>query len=80
MSLRGRLLVRKVNMAWKRLKVAYMRKGWSLRKLKRALNAKKVRVRTIDVGRPKRHYIHVFYTKGGRLVATTYGIFKRKRR
>jgi len=67
-------------MAWQRLKVSYIRKGWSLEKLKRALEAGKVRVRTIDVGRPKRHYIHVFYTKGGKLVATTYGIFKRKRK
>lgn len=67
-------------MAWKRLKVAYMRKGWNLKKLKKALQKGKVRVRTVDVGRPKRHYIHVFYTRGGKLVATTYGIFKRKKK
>ena len=66
-------------MAWKRLRVTYLRKGWNLKKLKRALNIGKVRVRTIDVGIPKRHYIHVFYTKGGKLLATTYGKFKRKR-
>lgn len=57
-----------------------MRKGWNLSKLKRALNKGKIRVRTIDVGRKKHHYIHVFYKPSGKLVATTYGIFKRKRR
>jgi hypothetical protein len=67
-------------MAWKRLKVSYLRKGWNLSKLKKALDAKKIRVRTLDVGRKKHHYIHVFYTPAGRLVATTYGIFKRKKR
>jgi len=67
-------------MAWQRLKVSYLRKGWSLKKLKKALEAGKIKVRTIDVGRPKHHYIHVFYTKGGKLVATTYGIFKRKKK
>jgi hypothetical protein len=66
-------------MAWKRLKVAYIRKGWTLRKLKNGVNKGTVRVRTIDVGRPKRHYIHVFY-KGNKLLATTFGIFKRKRK
>jgi hypothetical protein len=64
-------------MAWKRLKIAYMRKGWSMPKIKRALKQGKVRIRTIDVGRPGRHYIHVVYTKGGKLVATTFGKFKR---
>ena len=67
-------------MAWQRLKVTYLRKGWSLKRLKKALEAGRIRVRTIDVGRPKRHYVHVFYTKGGKLVATTYGVFKRKKR
>jgi hypothetical protein len=67
-------------MAWQRLKVSYLRKGWSLKKLKKALEAGKVRVRTLDVGRPRHHYIHVFYTKAGKLVATTYGVFKRKKK
>jgi len=67
-------------MPWKRLKVTYMRKGWNLKKLKKALEEGKVRVRTIDVGRPKRHYIHVFYTKGGRLIATTFGKFVKKKK
>lgn len=66
-------------MGWRRIKVSYMRKGWSLAKLKKALRKGKVRVRTIDVGRPKRHYIHVFYTGKGNLVASTYGKFKRKK-
>jgi hypothetical protein len=65
-------------MAWKRLKITYMRKGWNPAKIKKALKLKKIRVRTIDVGRPKRHYIHVFY-KGNKLIATTFGKFKRKK-
>ena len=67
-------------MPWKRLKVTYMRKGWNLKKLKKAIEEGKVRVRTIDVGRPKRHYIHVFYTKSGRLIATTFGKFVKKKK
>jgi len=67
-------------MAWQRLKVSYLRKGWSLKKLEKALKAGKIRVRTLDVGRPGHHYVHVFYTKGGKLVASTYGIFKRKKK
>jgi len=64
---------------WQRLKISYLRKGWNLTRLKKALEVGRVRVRTIDVGRPKHHYIHVFYTKGGKLVASTFGKFKRKR-
>jgi hypothetical protein len=67
-------------MAWKRIRVSYMRKGWNLKKLEKALKKGTVRVRTIDVGRPKHHYIHVYYTRGGKLVATTYGKFVRKKR
>jgi hypothetical protein len=68
------------NMPWKRQKVSYMRKGWNLEKLKKAVKKGTVRVRTIDVGRPKHHYIHVFYTKTGKLVASTYGKFKKKKK
>jgi len=68
------------DVAWQRLKVSYLRKGWSLSRLKKALEAGRIRVRTIDVGRPGHHYIHVFYTPAGRLVVTTYGIFKRKKK
>jgi len=68
------------DVAWQRLKVTYLRKGWNLSKLKKALDAKEIRVRTIDVGRKKHHYIHVFYNPSGKLIATTYGIFKRKGR
>jgi len=65
-------------MAWERLKVSYLRKGWNLSKLKKEIEMGKIKVRTLDVGRPKRHYVHLFYTKGGKLVASTYGVFKRK--
>jgi hypothetical protein len=67
-------------MAWVREKVSYMRKGWSLGKLKNAVKRKTVEVKTLDVGRPKHHYIHVFYTKTGKLVASTYGKFKKKKK
>jgi len=64
-------------MGWKRLKVVYFRNGWNLKKLKKALSNGRVRVRTIDVGRPKHHYLHVFY-KGNKLIATTFGKFLKK--
>ena len=67
-------------MTWQRIKITYLRKGWNLSKLKKAIEKGKIKVRTLDVGRPKRHYVHLFYTKGGRLVATTFGKFKRKGR
>jgi hypothetical protein len=65
-------------MVWERSKVSYMRKGWSLKELEKALKAGKIRVRTKDVGRPKHHYIHLFYTPSGKLVATTFGKFVKK--
>jgi hypothetical protein len=67
------------DVAWQRLKVSYLRKGWSLSRLKKALEAGRIKVRTKDVGRPKHHYIHLFYLPSGKLVATTFGKFVKKR-
>jgi hypothetical protein len=69
-----------ISMAWQRIKITYLRKGWTPKKIKEGIKKGLIKVRTKDVGRPKRHYIHMFYTKGGRLVAVTFGKFKRKKR
>jgi hypothetical protein len=66
-------------MAWLKLKQSYLRKGYSIPKIMRGLKRGAIRVRTIDVGRRKHHYIHVYYTKAGKLVGTTFGKFKRKK-
>jgi len=48
-------------------KVTYVRKGWTIKKAKKQAD----RVRRLDVGRPKYHYINVYY-KNNKLLATTY--------
>lgn len=41
--------------------VTYRRQGWSDRKIDRLIKRKKVIVRRKDVGRPKHHYINMYY-------------------
>jgi hypothetical protein len=61
-------------------KLIYIRKGWTPKEIKQAIEVGKVKVRTKDVGRLGHHYIKMFYKDSGRrgtLVATT--LHSRKR-
>lgn len=61
-------------------KTTYRRKGWSDKKIEKELKADNLIIRRKDVGRPKRHYINMYYytpPKPNLLVKTTYHSGKR---
>ena len=59
-------------------RVLITRKGITKKKFERLYKAGKLRIRVIDVGRPKHHYVRVFYL-GRKWTATTFGPYKRKK-
>jgi hypothetical protein len=61
--------------------ISYRRAGWTDAKIKKDLKTKKIYVVTKDIGRPKHHYIKMFYygkKKRGVLVMTTSHAYKRR--